>query len=87
MKTKLEEKMKTLPEPSPVPSPTVDAPSPENSEDEDLGLPDAGTSGKSSLESQVKVHFYLFKLNCTHGIFYVSLLNNYLVIWVCGLLL
>lgn len=71
LKGKLEEKMKTLPEPSPVPSPTVDAPSPENSEDEDLGLPDAGTSGKSSIESQVNICVYLFKLNCTHDMLYV----------------
>lgn len=92
LKSKLEEKMKTLPEPSPVPSPTVDAPSPENSEDEDLGLPDAGTSGKSSLESQVKISVCLFKLNCIHDMFYVYLLtlqillNNCLVMWECGLL-
>lgn len=44
--SKLLEKAKTLPEGSPVPSPTVDAPSPENSDEEDLALPDSGTSGK-----------------------------------------
>lgn len=44
--SKLLEKAKTLPEGSPVPSPTVDAPSPENSDEEDLSLPDSGSSGK-----------------------------------------
>ncbi|KAK4313203.1 hypothetical protein Pmani_015434 [Petrolisthes manimaculis] len=55
LKSKLEEKMKMLPEPSPVPSPTVDAPSPENSEDEDLSLPDAGTSGFGSFMNSSKL--------------------------------
>lgn len=44
--TKLLEKAKTLPEGSPVPSPSIDAPSPENSDDEELSLPDSGSSGK-----------------------------------------
>ena len=44
--SKLLEKTKTLPEGSPVPSPTVDAPSPENSDEEDLSLPESGSSGK-----------------------------------------
>ncbi|KAG7162627.1 uncharacterized protein LOC121873725 isoform X2 [Homarus americanus] len=54
LKTKLTEKMKTLPEPSPVPSPTVDAPSPENSDDEDLSLPESGNSGFDSFLNSSK---------------------------------
>ncbi|XP_068221198.1 uncharacterized protein [Palaemon carinicauda] len=48
LKTKLLEKIKSLPDPSPVPSPTPDAPSPENSDDEDLSLPDAAQPGVNS---------------------------------------
>ncbi|KAK8736967.1 hypothetical protein OTU49_004747 [Cherax quadricarinatus] len=54
LKTKLTEKMKSLPEPSPVPSPTVDAPSPENSDDEDLSLPESSTSGLESFFNSSK---------------------------------
>ncbi|XP_069175073.1 uncharacterized protein [Procambarus clarkii] len=54
LKTKLTEKMKTLPEPSPVPSPTIDAPSPENSDDEDLSLPESSTSGLDSFFNSSK---------------------------------
>lgn len=48
LKTKLLEKIKSLPDPSPVPSPTPDAPSPENSDDEDLSLPDTAQPGVNS---------------------------------------
>nr|XP_027225126.1 actin cytoskeleton-regulatory complex protein PAN1-like [Penaeus vannamei] len=54
LKTKLQEKMKTLPEPSPVPSPTVDAPSPENSDDENLSLPDSASSAMDSFLNSSK---------------------------------
>ncbi|XP_050711484.1 regulation of nuclear pre-mRNA domain-containing protein 2-like isoform X3 [Eriocheir sinensis] len=47
--SKLLEKAKTLPEGSPIPSPSVDAPSPENSDEEDLSLPDSGSSESREL--------------------------------------
>ncbi|XP_045128635.1 uncharacterized protein LOC123514669 [Portunus trituberculatus] len=53
--SKLVEKAKTLPEGSPVPSPSVDAPSPENSDEEDLSLPDSGSSGLDSFLNSSKL--------------------------------
>ncbi|XP_050711483.1 regulation of nuclear pre-mRNA domain-containing protein 2-like isoform X2 [Eriocheir sinensis] len=53
--SKLLEKAKTLPEGSPIPSPSVDAPSPENSDEEDLSLPDSGSSGLDSFLNSSKL--------------------------------
>ncbi|XP_076068876.1 uncharacterized protein LOC143041079 [Oratosquilla oratoria] len=48
LKGKLEEKIQSLPSPSPCPSPSMDAPSPDNSDDEQLSLPEAGSSGNET---------------------------------------
>lgn len=65
---KLLEKAKTLPEGSPVPSPSMDAPSPENSDEEDLTLPDSGSSGKlkgiSTLDSELTFVFSIWLFAC-----------------------
>ncbi|KAK7075760.1 hypothetical protein SK128_017806 [Halocaridina rubra] len=68
LKTKLLEKMKTLPEPSPIPSPTLDAPSPENSDEEDLTLPYSGQQGSDSfLDSSAFAEFAKEALHSSGG--------------------